>query len=118
MLEPDSLSLRELARAPTAPHLEVVGGPEDGRIYVLRLGVTRIGRDPESQLKLSLDAKVAAHHARIAWQDGDYYLDRSGGPTALDGQVVSGRTRLVPGQAITIGDTCVVFRAPSRGDDD
>lgn len=100
-------------RAPSGPHLEVLGGPEDGRTCALKVGVTRIGRDPDNQLDLSFDAALSPNHARIEWRDGGYYLQDSSsrGGTAVDGDPIEGHVRLRAGQVISVGKTKLLFHA-------
>jgi pSer/pThr/pTyr-binding forkhead associated (FHA) protein len=93
----------------------------DGRQRIVRLdGRTRltIGRDADADVSLSWDDQVSRLHAELEclgsrWTLSDDGLSRNG--SFVNGQRVGGRRRLVDGDALRLGRTQVVFRAPPAG---
>ena len=76
-----------------------------------------VGRAEESDVALTWDAEVSRTHATLervgeAWTVSDDGLSRNG--TWVDGRRVTSRTRLHDGDAIRVGATELVFRAPVR----
>jgi hypothetical protein len=78
-----------------------------------------IGRSAANDVALPWDVRVSRVHGHLerlgdAWTFVDDGLARNG--SFIDGERVSGRTRLRDGCAILVGSTLVVFRSPAAGD--
>ncbi|RLB31942.1 MAG: hypothetical protein DRH11_12555, partial [Deltaproteobacteria bacterium] len=58
-------------------------------------------------LDLSPDSYVSKHHARLTYEDGEYWIEDlgSGNGTWVDGQKISSKIRLRPGNKLRIGWT-------------
>lgn len=96
-----------LDASPPAPQryaLAVESGPEAGRRFSVAGEVT-IGRSPENDVVLN-DPQVSRLHARIILDEGSVAIEDAG---SLNGTYVNGertgRARLLPSDAIVIGDT-------------
>ena len=57
------------------PRLVAVGGPEEGRAFVLDPAGATLGRHPECPIAVSWDASVSRHHARLTCRAGLYWLE-------------------------------------------
>ena len=100
------------ARPPGAIHLQVVGGPDAGRVEPVSRGRLRIGRDPGCEVRLT-DPDVSRHHAelRIAATgitvrdlgstNGTRILSATSTPTA----VAATSQNLPLGAYVTLGNT-------------
>lgn len=90
--------------------LEVVEGPDTGKRFPLASGSIFIGRQSECDLPLD-DIKVSRRHAALAARDGFFYLDDLGSTngTYVNGRRV-GRTKIVPGDRITLGNSVLELR--------
>lgn len=91
--------------------VEVVGGPMDGlerRIQGERL---EMGRGPENDLPLAMDASVSSHHARIVREGRSHWLEdldsRNG--TYLGEERILDRIPITPGATFRVGRTVVQF---------
>ena len=77
-----------------------------------------VGRRLGSDVQLDWDTEVSRLHAELErigdeWTLSDDGLSRNG--SFVNGERIRGRHRLRDGNALTFGDTIVVFRAPSAG---
>lgn len=94
--------------------LIVERGPRTGLTFVLRPGITTIGRHPESDIFLD-DVTVSRHHCRIAVTGPEITLEDSG---STNGTYVNGtrvdRAPLEPGAHILVGKFKLVV---GHGDD-
>ena len=74
-----------------------------------------IGRDADNSLVLR-DLHVSRHHARIALQDGQYWIEdlHSQNGTLLDGQLPIDRRQLEPGDQFAIGSATITYVAASE----
>ncbi len=99
--------------------LEVLSGPEDGRLFPLAAPVATIGRLPSSDVALALDASVSRTHARIIRDetDGDYFVEDLGSThgTFVGGQQIHSRTQLRPGDELLVGSTLLRLRRKAGG---
>jgi DNA segregation ATPase FtsK/SpoIIIE, S-DNA-T family len=109
------------ATAPTDPsaqlHLAVVNGWEAGTIVPLQAGTTRVGRFPDCEVVL-VDPAVSGQHLAIHVGGGEVVVEDIGSSngTTLDGAPLKGRTSLVPGQRVRVGDTILEVRPPAPAD--
>ncbi len=100
--------------------LSIVQGPDEGQEFILGI-LTRIGRGKGNDIPLT-DGQSSRTHAIIertaTGADGEgfgYILNDRGSTngTFLDGERISGPTRLQPGQVIRIGDTQLAVQSTS-----
>jgi RsiW-degrading membrane proteinase PrsW (M82 family) len=104
------------AQAPPFPAALTLGGASwrsalaQGNRVPLARPVISLGRLATNSIEL-LDPAVSRHHAVIRWGASDYELEDLGSAngTYLQGQRITGRVPLVPGQMIRIGATEMVF---------
>jgi pSer/pThr/pTyr-binding forkhead associated (FHA) protein len=92
----------------------------DGRQRIVTLPADgeplSIGRGPSAGVALPWDTEVSRLHAVLervddAWTLADDGLSRNG--SFVNGRRLRGRRRLSDGDAITVGNTLIVFRAPA-----
>lgn len=119
---PHSLAPAELAALLEAeregvPFLAYKDGAGDLRLMPLagRDRVT-IGRVAENYVALDWDPEVSRTHAQLDLVGGDWTLIDDGlsrNGSFVNGERVHGRRRLVDGDALRLGQTTLVFRAPA-----
>ncbi len=124
-LAPHSLSPKELAallaiEREGEPFLAYRDGSGALQLFAL-VGEEPVmaGRRPEMGLALSWDPEVSGVHAELLclageWMVLDDGLSRNG--TFVEGQRVSGRQRLRPGDRIRMGRTILAFNTPQLSD--
>jgi pSer/pThr/pTyr-binding forkhead associated (FHA) protein len=76
-----------------------------------------IGRSPDATLPLLADSSVSRLHAIVEWVETDWTivddgLSRNG--TFVNGERITGRRRLHPGDKIRVGETVLTFRDAPR----
>lgn len=71
-----------------------------------RSNIIQIGRGPECDIRLQ-SAHVSARHAIIYAEDGILYIEdnQSSNGTKVNGQKISGKTRIDASSAVVLGDT-------------
>jgi len=77
-----------------------------------------IGRRPGSDVALEADHQVSRLHAELERVGADWVIVDDGlshNGTFVDGERVTTRRRLRDGDTVVIGNTTLVFRAPSEG---
>lgn len=92
--------------------LQVAGGRQEGRIYLLARPVCRLGLDERADVGVFGDSAVERSHAEIA-RIGDSYVLRDlsrSGATRVNGRSAPGETRLADGDRIELGKTPMIFR--------
>jgi pSer/pThr/pTyr-binding forkhead associated (FHA) protein len=92
--------------------LEVLNGPEDGRLFPLGTGAATIGRLESSEVALELDGSVSRTHARLTREEGRYSIEDLGSThgTSVNGQTIHAKTELKDGDEILIGSTLLRLR--------
>jgi pSer/pThr/pTyr-binding forkhead associated (FHA) protein len=92
--------------------LEVLGGPEDGRLFPLTTASATIGRLETLELVLELDASVSRVHACITQEDGRYFIEDLGSThgTSVNGRAIQVKTELQANDEILIGSTLLRLR--------
>jgi hypothetical protein len=106
--------VKDIARQEPEPKvhgvLEVVDGPEQGKIFSLREVNLLIGRHQASQIVLS-DTSVSRRHARLELRRGRYTLEDLGSTngTYVNGVKITAKT-LVPGDVLTLGTTVCTLK--------
>src|SRR5689334_3208974 len=90
------------------PELVAIAGPLVGERFALSAAGLRIGRSPESDIRLA-ESGAAWEHCTVRAQDGAFHvLDRhTGAGTYLNGMRIR-EERLEHGDQIAIGDTVLV----------
>ena len=95
-----------------AIHLQVVGGPDAGRVEPVSIGRLRIGRDPDCEIRLT-DPDVSRHHAELAVTAGGITVRDLGstngtrilsGPSTMAAVAVTEQD-LPLGTYVALGDT-------------
>ena len=74
-----------------------------------------IGLSGSCQIRLSQDHTVAAEHAEVTLEDGEFAIAPLGGPVTVEGSAVDKRTPLTDGETIGIGDGLFIFKSASAG---
>jgi DNA-binding NtrC family response regulator len=91
------------------PALLLLTGPSAGRRYEVATEVT-IGRSPSCEIQIN-DDKVSRRHARVFLREGQAWLvdldSRNG--TLVNGELVAGEARLLPGDRIQIGEITAIY---------
>ena len=84
-------------------------GPRVGQSIPVQPGATSIGRAQDNDVVID-DATVSRLHARISYQDGQYFVEDAGsaGGTIVEGATAS-RTVLASGASLMLGETELVF---------
>jgi len=92
--------------------LEVLNGPEDGRLFPLGLGAATIGRLETAEIALALDRSISRTHARVTREQDRYFVEdlESNHGTFVNGQVIRARTQLEDGDEILVGGTLMRLR--------
>ena len=95
----------------------VRAGGSGRRGETLRLGdgKTLIGLSASCAIRLSLDPTVAAEHAEVALDGGEFSIAPMGGPVTLEGAAISKSSVLTDGETIGIGDGLFIFKSASAG---
>jgi pSer/pThr/pTyr-binding forkhead associated (FHA) protein len=92
--------------------LEVLNGPEDGRLFRLSSGSSLIGRLETSTVALELDRSVSRTHACITAEEGGYFIEDVGSTygTLVNGRAIDSKTEIKDGDELLIGSTLLRLR--------
>ena len=104
---------------PSSPaRLEAVGGPLDGRTFLLSEDLMSIGREPSNQISL-LDSLVSRRHCVIRREDQGFLIEDldSRNSTFVNNVPVKERL-LADGDQIRIGKSTLVFQGFTKDDAD
>ena len=82
-------------------YVEVLSGPEDGKVFEIRAPVVTIGRLDDNDICVPLDLSVSRHHARLSRTGTGYSLE------VLDG---ARNPATVNGLPVRSGEACAVAR--------
>jgi serine phosphatase RsbU (regulator of sigma subunit) len=92
--------------------LEVINGPNHlvGQRLPLNKDVVILGRDQSADISLSSPA-VSRRHARLSWQDGEYFVEDLGSTNGvkLNDRLVTSRTPVTESDELRIGDLVLRF---------
>jgi pSer/pThr/pTyr-binding forkhead associated (FHA) protein len=58
-----------------ADYVEVLSGPEDGKVFELRGDLATIGREADNDICVPLELSISRHHARLVKDDDHYRLE-------------------------------------------
>lgn len=111
------------------PEDGLAGGPEDqpllrvesqGQERDITLGTSpvSVGRDADNTVILR-DLHVSRHHARIAFEDGQYWIEdlKSQNGTLLNGQVPIERRQLQPGDRFAVGSATLTYLSATAAEE-
>jgi DNA-binding HxlR family transcriptional regulator len=90
------------------PRIVVDSGVDDGKEYPLKKECATIGRNPKSDIPITLDRFVSWNHARISQQESKYYLEDLGSTnkTVLnEKELYKTKTEIRNGDRFKIGKT-------------
>jgi pSer/pThr/pTyr-binding forkhead associated (FHA) protein len=84
---------------------------------MLSAQINYLGRDETNHMVLA-DASVSKRHAKISFDDGQFYLEDVGSVngTFLNGERVAARTRLRPGDLLRLGTVILRFESAMAGE--
>jgi pSer/pThr/pTyr-binding forkhead associated (FHA) protein len=80
-------------------YLEVLSGPEDGKVFALWGELVTIGRESDNDVCVPLELSISRHHARLVKAGDGYKLDVLSG--ARNGAIV-GRQPMKPGETASL----------------
>lgn len=91
------------------PSLQVIKGPQKGRVFELKKSGNEIGRQ-RGTLPLS-DERISRRHARIYYRNGRWMIEDAGSAngTFIDGMEISRPMPLFSGNQIFCGETTLKF---------
>lgn len=106
------LALALVEQALRRAWVQVLHGRQEGRIYLLGPGRSRLGLDERAEIGLFGDRQVARQHAAIEATPGGYLLHDLDDQhrTRVNGQPVASPHRLRDGDRIELGRTSLIFR--------
>jgi hypothetical protein len=92
--------------------VQVLSGRQEGRIYLLSQGRTRLGLDERAEVGLFGDPSVARQHAEIESTADGFVLHglAAAGTTRGNGKVIAAPSPLHDGDRIELGRVPLVFR--------
>jgi hypothetical protein len=79
--------------------------------FALTQSVSKIGRDQTNNISITTDHYISRHHAWVLQMQGGYWVEDLGSTngTLLNGEVLTERKQIFPGDRITFGKTEMVF---------
>jgi pSer/pThr/pTyr-binding forkhead associated (FHA) protein len=91
--------------------LQVIQGPDRGKIFYFGKRPTTIGRAPTSGIVLN-DPQVSRSHCEVAWEGERVRVTDagSGGGTWVNGERLTADRDLEPGDVLTVGETRLEFK--------
>jgi pSer/pThr/pTyr-binding forkhead associated (FHA) protein len=100
------------------PRLEIVDGPEKGKVFSIHREETVIGRLAYCDVGLA-QKNISRQHARVVRSGSEYFLEDmdSTNGTFLNGKRVRTRTRLRDHDLIRIYDVTLLFRESADQED-
>jgi pSer/pThr/pTyr-binding forkhead associated (FHA) protein len=99
------------AQAQPSVHGAMLVNKETNERYTLSQSVSKIGRDKANNISLNNDSYISRHHAWVLFIKGNYFVEDLGSTngTLLNGEVLSERKQIFPGDRIKFGRTELVF---------
>ena len=79
--------------------------------FPLNQSVSKIGRDQTNNISVTNDHYISRHHAWVLQMQGAYWVEDLGSTngTLLNGEILSERRQISPGDRLTFGKTEFVF---------
>ncbi len=95
----------------TPSGLAILVNKDTNERFPLTQSVSKIGRDKANTISLHNDSYVSRHHAWVLFIKGAYWVEDLGSTngTLLNGEVLSERKQIYPGDRIKLGRTELVF---------
>jgi len=92
------------------PRLEIVAGPNSGKVYIVNKPLLIIGRVPDVADIVLRDEATSRHHAAIGYRAGQFLLYDMGSSngTFLAGEKVTAAP-LRHGSEISVGNSIIIF---------
>jgi pSer/pThr/pTyr-binding forkhead associated (FHA) protein len=105
----DILMLQTQTQSPM--HGFMLVNRETNERYLLSQSVSKIGRDKANNILFNNDSYISRHHAWVLFIKGNYFIEDLGSTngTLLNGEVLSERKQIFPGDSIKFGYTELVF---------
>ena len=99
------------AEAQASMHGAMLVNKETNERYPLSQSVSKVGRDKANNISLNNDSYISRHHAWVLFIKGNYFVEDLGSTngTLLNGDVLSERKQIFPGDRIKFGRTELVF---------
>jgi pSer/pThr/pTyr-binding forkhead associated (FHA) protein len=104
-------NLMPQTQSQSASHGAMLVNKETNERYPLSQSVSKIGRDKANNISLNNDSYISRHHAWVLFIKGNYFVEDLGSTngTLLNGEVLSERKQIFPGDRIKFGRTELVF---------
>jgi pSer/pThr/pTyr-binding forkhead associated (FHA) protein len=85
--------------------VELLSGPMDGLEFEIAKQTATVGREEMNDVPLALDGLVSRQHARISFENGEYWLEDLGSRngTFVEEKQVKGKVRLPLGAIFRVG---------------
>lgn len=82
-----------------------------GERYALTQSVSKIGRDQTNSIAILKDSYISRHHAWVLFIKGGYWVEDLGSTngTLLNGDLLTERKQIHPGDCIKLGRTELIF---------
>jgi predicted component of type VI protein secretion system len=78
-------------------------------------GINRVGSGPACSIRLAGDAAVAAQHAEISSEEGEFSIRPLGAVITVEGKPIDQRHVLTDGETVGIGRALFVFKCAIAG---
>ena len=91
--------------------IQVMNGRQEGRVFLVGRGVSRMGLDERAEIGLFGDASVARGHAEIRATPNGCEIHPISGSSRVNGEIVNGARALADGDRLELGRTRLVFRS-------
>jgi len=120
-MERNTRSLNELEQSEELSNndiLEIMNGPDDGRIYEIKKDQITIGRNNDRDFIISYEQSVSRIHAEIHIHNKKYYIldcESLNGTWIDDKQIEPKKeTLLMPNQIFSLGDVKLRLRSKDK----
>ena len=79
--------------------------------FPLNQSVSKIGRDQTNNIPITNDHYISRHHAWVLQMQGSYWVEDLGSTngTMINGELLSERRQISPGDKLTFGKTELIF---------